>query len=417
MTQKTYFIEQIKNSMMPSTGCTEPVAIALNTATARKAAKGDAVEKLVITMDPYLYKNAMGVGIPGSDERGVALCAALGVTAGRSELEMNVLSQVNEETLRAAKILKDRVEVKVLPEGNTLFIQTELYTNEDQVRVITLAEHTNIISIDHAPYTPYEYRELPEEEVDIRKYDLDDFIAFVNSATEEDLDFLLEGLQMNRKIAAEGQKFGLGEQLSTLIQKGYLGTSPATRAKLLAASGSYARMSGISLPVMTVTGSGNQGITLFMTVDGVAQALEIPLETELRAIALGALVNIYGKTYIGALSAICACGVASGLGASVGICYMLDGTKEQMLGAAKNVLGAISGMICDGAKEGCAHKVELSAGLAVDAALLAVSGRMVSEKDGILADTLKGLFSNLGYFISQGMAGANKAIISIMTQK
>lgn len=413
-----FFLREIENSMMPSTGCTEPVAIALNTATARKAAKGT-LQRMVVTLDPYLYKNAMGVGIPGSDERGVALCAALGVTGGNADLSMNVLSEVTEEALKEAKALRDQgvVEVSVLPSGTTLFIQTELFTDADTVRVITLQDHTNIISVDHAPYAPYVYQDEPLGESEIQKYDLEEFIDFADHVPFERLAFLEEGLRMNREIAAEGQKFGLGEELNRLLEQGYLTDSPATAAKRLAASGSYARMSGVSMPVMTATGSGNQGITLFLTIDGVAQNLKVEREKELRAIALGAIVNVFGKTFIGALSAVCACGVASGLGASLGICYMLGGTKEQMLGAAKNVLGAISGMICDGAKEGCAHKVELSAGLAVDAALLAVGGRMVSEKDGILAEDLHGLFANLGYLVNTGMANTNEAIVQIMTHK
>lgn len=418
MERYDFFLHQIENSMMPSTGCTEPVAIALNTATARKAAKGE-LKRLVVTMDPYLYKNAMGVGIPGSDERGVALCAALGVTGGNADLAMNVLSGVTPEALAEAKAMRDQnmVEVNVLPSGTTLFIQTELFTEEDTVRVITWEEHTNIISVDHAPYTPYEYKEEPLGESEIQKYDIEDFIDFADHVPVERLAFLEEGLNMNREIAAAGQKFGLGEELGRLMEKGYLADSPSTAAKRLAAAGSYARMSGISMPVMTATGSGNQGITLFLTIDGVAEKLNVEREKELRAIALGAIVNVFGKTYIGALSAVCACGVASGLGASLGICYMLGGTKEQMLGAAKNVLGSISGMICDGAKEGCAHKVELSAGLAVDAALLAVAGRAVSDRDGILADDLHGLFTNLGYLVNKGMADTNEAIVEIMTQK
>lgn len=416
MNQNAYFVQQIKDSMMPSTGCTEPVAIALNTATARKHASGSFV-RLTLTLDPYLYKNAMGVGIPGSDERGVALCAALGVTAGNADAKMNVLGEVSEEALLKAKELQADVKVEVLQSGSTLFIQTELYTDIDAVRVITLGEHTNIVDISHAPFPQFEYKDEPLGEVEIQQYSLKDFIDFADTVAVEELAFLEEGLKMNRTIAAEGKNFGLGAQLESLLEQGLLADSPATAAKRVTAAGSFARMSGVSLPVMTATGSGNQGITLFLTIDAVAQKLNIAHERELRAIALAALVNIFGKSYIGALSAICACGVASGLGASIGICYLLGGGEKQMLGAARNILGAISGMVCDGAKEGCAHKVELSAGLAVDAAMLAMAGRDVSEQDGILAEDLGGLFSNLGYLVNTGMAKTNEAIVEIMTRK
>ncbi len=416
MNQNAYFVELIKNSMMPSTGCTEPVAIALNTATARKHAQGSFV-KLILTLDPYLYKNAIGVGIPGSDERGIALCAALGVTAGNADAKMNVLGEVSEAALLKAKQLQLDVEVRVLPSGSTLFIQSEFYTDTDAVRVITLNEHANIVDIAHAPFPPFEYKDEPLGETEIQSYTLKEFIVFADTVAIEDLAFLKEGLEMNRNIAAEGMSFGLGAQLESLLEQGLLSDSPATAAKRLTAAGSFARMSGISLPVMTATGSGNQGITLFLTIDAVAEKLNAAPEKELRAIALAALVNIFGKSYIGALSAICACGVASGLGASIGICYLLGGGENEMLGAARNVLGAISGMVCDGAKEGCAHKVELSAGLAVEAAMLSIAGRDVSGQDGILAEDLGGLFSNLGYLVNTGMAKTNEAIVEIMTRK
>lgn len=411
-----FFIRQIKNSMEISTGCTEPIAIALNTATARKAAKGDFC-KLVLTMDPYLFKNAIGVGIPGSDERGIALCAALGVTAGRAESKMNVLANVTPKMLQEAKDIKNLVEIKVLPQGVTLFIQSELYTDCDTVRVITLEEHTSIIDISHAPYKPYEYRCKAHGRPDIQNYTLDEFIDFVSSVPIEDIYFLKEGLKINREISMVGYEFGLGKKLCTLFKKGYLARSPSTVAKLATASGSYARMHGISMPVMTVTGSGNQGITLFLTIDSVAQYLHIEEEKVLRAIALAALVNVYAKSFIGALSSICACGIGSGLSASVGICYLLDGTRQQMMGAMQNILGAVSGMVCDGAKEGCAHKVKLSAGLAVESALLAMENQYISASDGILSDSLYGLFKNIEHLVNVGMTPVNGAIIDIMNEK
>ena len=165
---------------------------------------------------------------------------------------------------------------------------------------------------------------------------------------------------------------------------------------------------------MTATGSGNQGITLLLTLEAVAQERNIPEETKLRAAALASLVNIYVKSFTGTLSAVCACGVASGLAASVGVVYMLGGDEIAMLGAMKNILGSISGMICDGAKEGCANKVELSSGLAVQAAFLAMQGMSIAEGDGILADGLESLFENLGHLIREGMQNTNRVIVEIM---
>lgn len=147
---------------------------------------------------------------------------------------------------------------------------------------------------------------------------------------------------------------------------------------------------------MTATGSGNQGITLFLTVDAAARYFSIPEEKELRAIALAALANVYIKSFIGPLSSVCACGVASGLSASLGVVYLLGGGEGEMVQAARNILGSVSGMICDGAKEGCASKVALSAGLAVEAACLALEGGGIHAQDGILDDSFDRLIAHLG---------------------
>ena len=416
MGRNQFFIQQIKNSMEVSTGCTEPIAIALNTATARKEAQG-IFRKLVIKIDPYLYKNAMGVGIPGSNERGIALCAALGITAGDAESGMNVLANVTPKSLQEAKKIKNLIEIKVIPQATSLFIHSELYTSCDTVRVITHKIHTGIIDVSHAPYEPYGYQDKSLEKSEIQQYTLDDFIDFAVSIPLSEIRFLHEGLSMNQNISKAGHQFGLGKKICGLIQKGYLDRSPSTAAKLATASGSYARMHGVSMPVMTATGSGNQGITLFLTIDGVAQFFHIDTEKELRAIALASLVNIYGKSFIGPLSSICACGIASGLGASAGICLMLDGTSKQIFGAMKNILGSVSGMICDGAKEGCAYKVELSAGLAVDSAFFAMENQCISSADGILSDNLYDLFKNINHLVTVGMASVNDVIIDIMDTK
>jgi len=195
------------------------------------------------------------------------------------------------------------------------------------------------------------------------------------------------------------------------------GDSLLQHVQMITGAASFARMSGVSLPVMIVTGSGNQGITLFLTVAAAAEKLGIPREKLLRALGLALGVNLLAKAYLGTLSPICACGVASGLAASMGIVYFLDGTKAQMMGAARSMIGSIAGMICDGGKEGCAYKVAVSATTAALSAMTAVSDFSVSEMDGILAEDIHGLFGNVGYLAKIGMEDANKAILRIMEAK
>ncbi len=414
-----FFLERMHRAIMPSTGCTEPVAIALNTATARKHARGS-IKKLTLTLDNYLYKNAMGVGIPGADERGVALCAAMGVTAGDADAQLRVLDHVTPEALRAAKqmVFDGLVTVNTREDVHGLLVESVIETQEETVRVLTLSSHTNIVRIDHAPFEPY-IEESGDEAMSadpIRACKLSDMLEFARNVPLEKLLFLQEGIDMNMAIAEKGLTFGLGRAVRTLIEQGAIGHSPVSRAEELCAAASYARMSGVSMPVMTATGSGNQGITLLLTIEGVAQSLGIDQEKKLRAAALANLVNIYVKTFTGTLSAVCACGVASGLGASVGVVYMLGGGEEQMLFAMQNILGSICGMICDGAKEGCANKVQLSSGLAVKSAFLAMNGMNVRGGDGIVGSELYTLFENLGHLVREGMESTNSVIVKIMSK-
>jgi L-cysteine desulfidase len=173
-------------------------------------------------------------------------------------------------------------------------------------------------------------------------------------------------------------------------------------------------MHGIPLPVMTATGSGNQGLTLFLTVDAAARTFNVSEERLLRALACAALANIYIKSFIGPLSSVCACGVAAGLSAAIGVVYLMGGSEKEMLQAARNILGSVSGMICDGAKEGCASKVALSAGLAVEAACLAMEGGGIHAQDGILDDSFDRLIEHLGELVCVGMGGTNDTIVHIM---
>ena len=405
------YLRQIASALAESTGCTEPSAIALNAATARKHAVGSLVS-VTARLDAYLFKNAMGVGIPGSDVRGVDMCVALGVTAGDSEAGMNALHTVTPEQLEEAKALRPKVHVEIAEGISGLYIETTLTTDQDSVRVITCQAHDNIASIEHAPFQPFSLTQSQAEASTILPGSLTDFLLFARTVPLERLSFLQSALDMNRRVYQRAVEDDLVHHVlpSMMLHD----DSAYTQAKRMAASASYARMSGVPLPVMTATGSGNQGLTLFLTVDAAASAYHADKETLLRALALANLVNIYIKGYIGPLSSVCACGVASGLGASLGIVYLMGGGEREMLQAARNILGSVSGMICDGAKEGCANKVSLAAGLAVEAACLAMEGCGIHAQDGILDDSFDKLIAHLGELVLEGMGATNKTIVHIM---
>lgn len=407
-----HYIDQIRGTLAASTGCTEPSAIALNAATARKHAKGE-ILRVMARLDAYLFKNAMGVGIPGADERGVELCVALGITAGDSEAGMNALHTVTAEKLAQGKALREKVSVEIAEGARGLYIETVIETDCDCVRVITSRAHDNIARIEHAPFADFTeeagQEKAPEETIvgDVAAY-----LDFANNVAAEELLFLKDALNMNRKVYSAAVEKGLDRQvLPSMMLKD---PSVFVQAKRMAGAASYARMSGVPLPVMTATGSGNQGLTLFLTVDAAAQAFDVSEEKLLRALALANLVNLYIKSCIGPLSSVCACGVASGLGASLGVVYLLGGGEKEMLQAARNILGSVSGMICDGAKEGCANKVALSAGLAVEAACLAMEGSGIHAQDGILDNDFDHLIAHLGELVLEGMGKTNSTIVHIM---
>lgn len=403
-------LRRIKASLAPSTGCTEPAAIALNAATARANAVGE-IRKITARLDAYLFKNAMGVGIPGADERGVDLCVALGVTAGDASAGMNALHTVRPEQLTAAKRLRELVQVEIAPEAQELYIETILTTDADEVRVVTSGVHDRIVRVEHAPFQPLEAAAGAEVSA-AHEGSLGEFVEFARTCPIEDLTFLRDALDMNRAVYDRAIAEGLDHHVlpDMLLRDGGL----YAQAKRMAGTASYARMHGVPLPVMTATGSGNQGLTLFLTVDAAARTFRAPEESLLRALALACLANVYIKSFIGPLSSVCACGVASGLSASLGTVYLLGGGEREMLQAARNILGSVSGMICDGAKEGCAFKVALSAGLAVEAACLAMEGDGIHAQDGILDDSFDRLIEHLGELVCVGMGRTNDTIVHIM---
>lgn len=418
---KNTLLEILRNEIVPATGCTEPVAVAYSAAVARQKADGE-IENVEIWVDPGLYKNGMRVGIPGTNERGLEIAGALGLISGKPEKGMRVIEDVSLEDVEAAKRLVERGSIKVLikDECQKLYIETNLYGKKNKVRVVTLDRHLNIVSTDVGQeFMPYNCEDvktgLPSRE--IQEFDFDDFVNFSNEVDISDIEFLREGVEMNLALANEGISMpsGIGHRLKQLVKEGVMSDDLIFNAQLLCSSASEARMSGSQLAAMSSAGSGNHGITIFLTNHAVAEKRGVLDERLLRALALSNLVTFYIKSYTGTLSAMCGCGVAAGIGASAGVVYLLGGSTKEMLGAMINMVGSISGLVCDGAKEGCAYKLALSAGWAVQSALLSMKGGIINTSNGILAPDFKSIFKNLGYVCNPGMVDTNKAIIKVMS--
>ncbi|NCB62451.1 MAG: serine dehydratase subunit alpha family protein [Clostridia bacterium] len=419
--------ELLNRECVVATGCTEPIAAAYAAAVAAERA-GEAVRRIEVTVDGGLYKNAAAVGIPGIRQRGLPIASALGAVIADGKRGLRVLEDIKSEELAAAEELVKAGAVSVsIKEGyEKLYVEVNVITDHKRVRAVALNRHQNIVAVqegadlppfDPAPYLTGDAPTGAKTNNDfIHTYSLADLLDFVNEAPISDLLFLREGVEMGKKIADRGlamQEGSFGHAMGDILKSGAEGDNLVTRAQILSGAASEARMSGAVCPVMTTAGSGNHGLTVFLTCIAVAQVQGTDEEQLLRALALGNLVTVYIKSYTGTLSVMCGCGVAAGVGAAAGAAYLLDGSETVVYRAIVNMVGSIAGLLCDGGKESCAYKVALSAGWAVQSALLGKNGGCINSRTGILSERLQDMFKNLGD-CTVSMAPANQSILNII---
>lgn len=419
-------LKLLKEGITPATGCTEPIAVAYAVAAAKEQIEGH-LESIHIQVDSNIYKNGLMVTISGTTEKGLVAAAAFGFIAGDAKRRFRVIEGLtNEDIIEARRLIKQKkIELSLKRDCIGLDIEVTILTDREKVRVIILNTHLNIVSIEkitlNNQFKPFVRKEQKANSFNhqIQKYTLENFLSFSDQIPLEELSLLEDGVNMNRKIAREGMaiRSGVGVKLNEMIHEGIMSDNVITRAQVLCAAASEARMSGSKLPVMSTAGSGNHGITVFLTNYAVAEKKKLPKEKLIRSLALSNLITFFIKSYTGTLSAMCGCGVAAGIGASAGVVYLLGGNKEQILGSLYNMVGSISGMICDGAKNGCAYKLALASGWAVQSALLALKGAIINNTDGIIDPDFKQLFKNLGYLCDPGMIATDQAILDVMLKK
>lgn len=416
-------LDILRKEIVPATGCTEPVAVAYSTAVARQNISGEVV-KAEIYVDPGIYKNGMRVGIPGIKERGLEIAGALGLVAGNAEKSLQVIEDISPEQHKKAMELVSmgKIQIFVNEDCPSLYIETLLETENGKTRVVTMDKHLNIQVVDSEKQTfscGSQNAEPSNEAKAIQNYSLEDFIHFSETIPLEEISFLEKGVAMNLALAREGLSFpnGIGRKFEQLVADGMMAEDMMYKAKLLCSSAAEARMAGSKLSAMSSAGSGNHGITVFLTVFSIAEKIGASNEKLLRALTLSNLITFYIKSYTGTLSAMCGCGVAAGIGASAGVTYLMGGTAKDILATIINMVGSISGLICDGGKEGCSYKLALSAGWAVEASLLAMRGATINTTDGILASDFKKVIRNMGYVCNPGMIDTNKSIIKVMLNK
>lgn len=413
-------LDLLKREITPALGCTEPAAIGLAVAKSHETL-GKPAEKIVLYLSRNILKNAMGVGIPGTNQVGIETAAALALIAGKSEYLLEVFKDVTEEDVKKANeyAKKNCIQVEMADTEEKLYIRAVCINGEDKAETVIQKSHTNIVMIVHNGTCLYlQKEECSRETVGVSTEDISvkDIYEYITNVPAAEIAFLQEAVDMNLAIAKEGlcESYGLGVGRQTLEHSSE--ANMEQNAIAYAAAAADARMAGCSLPVMSTTGSGNQGITATVPVAVAANAMNKSLEELLRAIALSQLVTIHIKVHLGKLSALCGCAIAAGIGASCGITYLMGGKLFQIESAIRNMVADISGLICDGAKYGCALKIATSVGSAFRCATLAVSNVTASGNDGIVHEDVEQTIQNLAALGNKGMLDTDKLILHMMIE-
>ncbi len=415
-------LDTLVNGVKPALGCTEPVAVGLATAKAVETIKGD-IKSINVKVSPNIYKNGMGVGIPGTSEIGLRYAAALGVTCGDPSLGFQVFENVDEKTkLEAEKLIKlNLVNIVLEEEKGNFFIEAIVETDKGKGVCIIKETHINIVYVEANGRVLFQNNEK-EDQIKPNEYlkdiKLQDIKTFVETVDFKDIEFLLEGVKLNMDIAKVGLEEksgpGLGAALDLLMSQGVIQRDMVTRARVLTSAACDARMAGINMPVMSSAGSGNHGLTAIIPPAVICQAMECSDEKLARTLAFSHLLTAYIKIFTGGLSPVCGCAVAAGIGASASIAWLLGGSIEQIGGAIKNMVGTLTGMVCDGAKGGCAFKLSTASSEAIIQAKLSMANVVIGDLDGIISLEVEDTIKNLGKFCEVGMKDADAEIIHIM---
>lgn len=415
-------VSLLQEEVVPAIGCTEPVAISLTSAHAFNLIKGD-VEKIKMKISSNVYKNAKAVGIPGTTHTGIEMALALGVCIEEPIYDLTILASLTEEDIQKALEIRDKVsmEIEVLYNSPKVYIDVEVSTTEGISKAIISHRHTNLVFLQRGKEIILDNRKEEKSnknEKSITEYPLEELIKEVLTVPFSSLEFLLEGIDINMAMAKAGLGMEVGMNIGSswrrLADKGLLGNDLNNDITCHTAAACDARMAGVSLPVMSSSGSGNNGLIAIIPIARVAERFNSPKEKVAQALAVSHLVNSYIKEYIGRLSPICGCGVAAGAGAAAGIAFLMGGDMKDINRAIINVLSSLAGMICDGGKVGCSLKLSASAGMAWQGAILAREGVEVPVGNGIVASDLQETLENLRRLSQEGMAQVDRSVISLM---
>ena len=422
--EREQIVALINREVVPAIGCTEPIAVALCVAKATEIL-GTEPERIVARLSANILKNAMGVGIPGTGMIGLPIAIALGALIGKSAYRLEVLRDVDAEAVARGKRYVDEKRITIgLKEGieEKLYIEIEAAAGDHTAVAVIAGGHTNFVFEARDGQSQLDRRgaSAGEEEQNGPALSLRKVYDFAMTTPLDELRFIPETRRLNKAAAEQSFKGDYGHCLGKTLRHDrelkVLGDSVFLRMLSYTSAACDARMAGAMIPVMSNSGSGNQGIAATLPVVVYAEENGATEEQTIRALTLSHLTVIYMKQSLGRLSALCGCVVAA-TGSSCGIAYLMGGGYEEVTFAVKNMIANLTGMICDGAKPSCAMKLTSGVSTAVLSAMMALEHRCVTAVEGIIDDDVDQCIRNLTRIGRDGMNETDRLVLDIMTSK
>ena len=423
-TERKRIIDLIHQEVVPAIGCTEPIAVALCVAKATETL-GTKPEKINVLLSANILKNAMGVGMPGTGMIGLPIAIALGALIGKSEYQLEVLKDSTPDVVEEGKRFIEEKRIHISLKENIeekLYIEVCCEAGDDKAIAVIAGGHTSFIYIERNGEVLFQKQHTAscEKEEECLELTLRKVYDFALNTPLDEISFILETARLNKAAAErsfEGNYgHGLGKMLRGTYEHKVMGDSVFSHILSYTSGACDARMAGAMIPVMSNSGSGNQGISATLPVLVFAEENDKSEEELIRALMLSHLTVIYIKQSLGRLSALCGCVVAA-TGSSCGITWLMGGTYDQVAYAVQNMIANLTGMICDGAKPSCALKVTTGVSTAVLSAIMAMENRCVTSVEGIIDEDVDQSIRNLTKIGSKGMNETDKLVLEIMTGK
>lgn len=423
--EREQIIALIHQEVVPAIGCTEPIAVALCVAKATEAL-GKRPEKIDVQLSANILKNAMGVGIPGTDMIGLPIAVALGALIGKSAYQLEVLKDCTPEAVAEGKRMIDSQIITIGLKADIeekLYIEVTCEAGTDRATAIISGGHTKFVYVSRNDEILLDKRTSDAAQTETASVDLNlkKVYDFATTAPLEELTFILEAKRLNKQAAERSFEGNYGHELGKMLRSSgteqrIMGNNTFTHILSYTSAACDARMAGAMIPVMSNSGSGNQGIAATLPVVIYAEDNHKSEEELTRSLILSHLTAIYIKQNLGKLSALCGCVVAA-TGSSCGITYLMGGDYQQVSFAVQNMIANLTGMICDGAKPSCALKLTSGVSTAVLSAILAMEHKCVTSVEGIIEDNVDRSIRNLTQIGSVGMNETDKLVLNIMTHK